>query len=196
MDERLGLWPVGSTGEDGGAVPGVRDLSQDRLQDFCRYKDCGVEGLTDRSRRPTACPPAPLPDREGHHPVQAGAPQLGAPRSVNGCAASTQRWQCPAIKHRARDPGSARLVRPTSTGLQARGHTALAPPTRRTICGAPITRASSCSPIGATATRSPSPTSPAATDHLRGLENTRATYAFTVFERAFKDFAYRSDSHR
>ena len=46
---------------------------------FSRYKDCGLDGLTDRSRRALPpCPPAPLPDREGHHPVQAGTPQLGS----------------------------------------------------------------------------------------------------------------------
>jgi len=30
----------------------VRDIAEDRLQDFNRYKDHGLEGLTDRSRRP------------------------------------------------------------------------------------------------------------------------------------------------
>jgi hypothetical protein len=41
---------------------------------FSRYKDCGVDGLTDRSRRPlSACPPATFPDREGHHSAQARA---------------------------------------------------------------------------------------------------------------------------
>ena len=33
-------------------VPGVRHLAQDRLQNFNRYKDDGLEALTDRSRRP------------------------------------------------------------------------------------------------------------------------------------------------
>src|SRR5207302_9125433 len=36
----------------GGTVPGVRNLSQDRYKIFDRYQECGVEGLTDRSRRP------------------------------------------------------------------------------------------------------------------------------------------------
>ena len=37
---------------DGGALQSVRNLLQDRLQDFRSHQECGVEGLTDRSRRP------------------------------------------------------------------------------------------------------------------------------------------------
>jgi hypothetical protein len=33
-------------------VPGVRHIPQDRLQDFDRYKEHGLEALSDRSRRP------------------------------------------------------------------------------------------------------------------------------------------------
>ena len=45
---------------------------------FQRYKDCGIEGLTDRSRRTlSACQAAALSDREGDRAAQGGAPQLG-----------------------------------------------------------------------------------------------------------------------
>src|SRR5215472_11063129 len=43
--------PAQGWGDDGWAVPGVRHLAQDRLQDL-RYEQCGMEGLSDRTRRP------------------------------------------------------------------------------------------------------------------------------------------------
>jgi len=64
-------------------------------------------------------------------------------------------------------------------------------------CGAPTTRASSCSPIGAIAIPSPSPTF--ASRYLIACEALyhQGSYAFTVFERAFREFglpaAIRSD---
>ena len=68
-----------------------------------------------------------------------------------------------------------------------------------TICGAPITRASSCSPIVATAIRLT--ITDFASRYLLccdALETTKELYAFTVFERTFKDFglprAIRSDN--
>jgi putative transposase len=36
-------------------LQGVRDLAQDRVQISDRYQQCGLEGLTDRSRRPYRC---------------------------------------------------------------------------------------------------------------------------------------------
>src|SRR5579864_660981 len=44
--------PIARRGEDGGAVPGVEISRKTGYKIFARYKDCGVEGLTDRSRRP------------------------------------------------------------------------------------------------------------------------------------------------
>jgi len=66
-------------------------------------------------------------------------------------------------------------------------------------CGAPTTKASSCSPTGATATLSPSLTSPAATwIACEALSTTKEAYAFPVFESAFKEFgpprAIRTDN--
>ncbi|WP_234844900.1 helix-turn-helix domain-containing protein [Sinorhizobium meliloti] len=54
MDERLKFRCAGSGWrEDRGALPPVRHLPQDRCHKvISRYNACGVEGLTDRSRRP------------------------------------------------------------------------------------------------------------------------------------------------
>jgi len=38
--------------EHGLALSRVRDLAKDRLQDFRTYENWGLEGLTDRTRRP------------------------------------------------------------------------------------------------------------------------------------------------
>src|SRR5439155_19108039 len=78
--------PVARRGEDGGTVPGVRRLAQDRLQDLP-----ALQGLrarrTDRSLSPALPPgePAALSDREADRAAQAGATQLGRsedPREV------------------------------------------------------------------------------------------------------------------
>ena len=37
---------------DGGTLQGVRYLPQDGYKIFDRYQECGIQGLTDRSRRP------------------------------------------------------------------------------------------------------------------------------------------------
>jgi len=53
MDERLQFVARRLAGEPmGGTLQGVRNLPQNGLQDFDRYQACGVQGLTDRSRRP------------------------------------------------------------------------------------------------------------------------------------------------
>ena len=54
MDERLRFVARLLDGEeDGPTLPGVRYLAQDWLQMiFNRYKDIGLDGLTDRTRRP------------------------------------------------------------------------------------------------------------------------------------------------
>src|SRR6266498_2704378 len=67
------------------------------------------------------------------------------------------------------------------------------------ICGAPTTKVNSCSPIAAIAIRSP--LSDFASRYLLACEalgSTKETYAFTVFERVFKEFglpqAIRTDN--
>src|ERR1700722_20882882 len=70
--------PIVGRREDGGAVPGVRDLPQDRLQDLHPVQGLWGGG-TDRSVPKTlpSCPSAAFSDREGHCAAEAGAPQLG-----------------------------------------------------------------------------------------------------------------------
>ena len=80
MDERLRFRrSTPRWGEDGRTVPRVRYLPQNRLQDLHPYKDCGIDGLTDRSRRPyrQANPTARSRSRSLIVQLQAGAPQLG-----------------------------------------------------------------------------------------------------------------------
>ena len=71
-------------------------------------------------------------------------------------------------------------------------------PTSRMPCGVPTTKASSCWRTGAIATRSPSPTSPAAICcNAKRSSTTQERYAFTVFERVFKEFGLPArDPHR
>src|SRR5207302_399874 len=83
--------PSARRGEDGGAVPGVRDLPQDRLQDLQSLQGLWA-GWPDGSL-PTAlpaCPPAALSDREGQHPAQAGAPRLGGSEDPREALANTK----------------------------------------------------------------------------------------------------------
>ena len=133
---------------------------------FDRYKDCGLEALTDRSRRPYRQAnrlPAPIEATivrvKRKHPGGGGRPKSGRScgSTVPGCRSA---------------PPSARCTRcSTDTGWSSdaagaitarRRHSSRVPPTR-TRCGVPPIKANSCSAIGGTAIRSPSRISPAAT---------------------------------
>ena len=50
MDERLQF--VARRRGHGGTLQGVRDLRKTGYKIFDRYQECGIQGLTDRSRRP------------------------------------------------------------------------------------------------------------------------------------------------
>jgi len=52
MDERLRFVARLLDGEKMACCVGVRYLPQNRLQDLLALQRCGMEGLTDRSRRP------------------------------------------------------------------------------------------------------------------------------------------------
>ena len=122
---------------------------------FDRYKDCGVGAFTDRSRRPyrqaNRLPP----------PIEAAIVRLK--REYPG-------WGAPKIREKLRrqstgaapagDQHRARRARPPWPGARAGGAGATgdrAPRCRgrpsRMRCGAPTTKASSCSAIGGTAIR-------------------------------------------
>jgi hypothetical protein len=49
MKERLQF--VARRRDDGRTLQGVRDVAQDRHKIFDCYRECGLEGLTDRIRR-------------------------------------------------------------------------------------------------------------------------------------------------
>ena len=122
---------------------------------FDRYQECGVQGLTDRSRRPYRyAQPTSLSGRELYPEREAGAPQLGCSQNPRTPDAPVLRHSDPCQKHHpcgAGSPWSGRAPRPCSV-------VALKEPLYRWAsapmnCGAPITRASSCWAIITTATR-------------------------------------------
>ena len=121
-----------------------------------RYKDCGVEGLTDRSRRPHRhANQLPLAIETLIVRLKKDYPTWGAPKIRERLRRRCPDVQCPAIStvhavldrhglvHAAR-PAPAARAKGTRAGLA--GH-------RRMPCGVPTTKASSCWPIGATAIR-------------------------------------------
>src|SRR5258708_5598904 len=95
---------------------------------FNRYKDCGLEGLTDRSRRPYRQANR-LPFQVENLIVQEkGAPDLGSAEDPREDQAASPRDYTPGHQYGARGPGSARTgrARPQSP-LPRTGHDALHP---------------------------------------------------------------------
>jgi len=128
-------------------------LAQDWLQDLSTLQDCGLDGLTDRSRRPYRHATSSLADREADVQLKrerpAGAHRRSG-RSSDACTVlSRRRPSAPCTRASIAMAWSAVV----ETALQSAGHR-LSRPRLPTICGALTTRASSCSPIGAIATRS------------------------------------------
>jgi transposase len=125
-----------------------------------RYRDCGVEGLTDRSRRPYRhANQLPLQIETLIVRLKRERPAWGAPKIRERLARLYPNVQRPAIStvHAVLDRHGLVKRRATAPGGR-RCRWPVGPMT----CGAPTTRASSCSPTGAIAIRSPSPTLPAA----------------------------------
>jgi hypothetical protein len=121
---------------------------------FSRYKDCGVDGLTDRSRRPYRhARQLPFQVEKAILQLKREHPSWGLRRSVNGCAGNTLRCtvrrSVPFMRSSIATAWSGEGG-DASTGLKARLSLAL---TRLTIFGALITRASSCWQTVATVTR-------------------------------------------
>ncbi len=167
---------------------------------FQRYRDCGVHGLTDRSRRPYR--------HANQLPVQVETvivrlrrehPSWGAPKIREKLRRLHGERQLPAIStvHAVLDRhGLVSRLLDADTRCRAPVYPSPASPT---TYGAPTTRASSCSPIGATAT--PLTITDFASRYLlscEALSTTKEAYAFAVFERAFHDFglprAIRTDN--
>ena len=123
---------------------------------FSRYKDCGLEGLTDRSRRPyrQGCQ-LPFQIENLILQLKREHPSWGAPKIREKIRRKHSEIQLPAIStvHAVLDRHG--LVNSTDRRRrsQGRGHRAVASRSGPTICGAPITRASSCWPTSATVIR-------------------------------------------
>ena len=191
MDERLRFVARLLEGEKMAVLCREFDISRKTgYKIFTRYKDCGLEGLTDRSRRPyRQANRLPFQIETLIVQLKQEHPSWGAPKIREKLRRRQPRHSAAGDQHGTRGARSSRPGQPRRRrSLHAEG-TTLSTPARRTIFGARTTRASSCSPTSATAIRSPSPTSPAATcSCCDALATTKELYAFTVFERAFKDF--------
>src|ERR1700716_3959653 len=165
MDERLRFVARLLDGEKMAALCREFDVSRKTgYKILQRYKDYGLDGLTDRSRRPYRhANQLPLPIEKLIVQLKRERPSWGAPKIREKLRRLHGDIHTPAIStvHAVLDRHG--LV---SRGRKRRHKAQALPcpgPCYPTTCGAPTTRASSCSPTGAIATRSPSPTLPAAT---------------------------------
>ena len=115
---------------------------------FDRYKDCGVQGLTDRSRRPYRhANQLPLVIETPIVRLKREYPDWGAPKIRERLrAAVSGTCSCPAIStvHAVLDRHGL-VTRRKRRRYRADGHGAVAGRRSRTPCGAPTTKASSCS---------------------------------------------------
>ena len=169
---------------------------------FARYKEHGLEALTDRSRRPVRyANQLPTPVESLIVALKREKPHWGA-RKIRELLVRRLARRCPGAGQE-HHPCRARPPRPGQTRAARRATARAARRCRRapppTICGAPTSRASSSSATGATAIRSPSPTRPRASCCMcEALESTREAPAFTAFERLFRErglpIAIRSDN--
>ena len=144
--------PAARRREDGAACAEFGISRKTGYKIFHRYKGCGIEGLTDRSRRPQRYANQ-LPEAIEKLIVRLKReyPTWGAPKIRERLRRRHAR-ACPAIStvHAVLDRHglvTRRKRRPAPRGPRSPGRTS------RTPCGAPTSKASSCSPTGATATR-------------------------------------------
>jgi putative transposase len=152
---------------------------------FQRYKDCGLEGLTDRSRRPyRQANRLPFQIEKLIVQFKRERPHWGAPKIRDKLIRLHSDIPTPAIstvhavldRHGLVSRGRKRRPKAQGTALSNRG--------QPTICGAPTTKASSCSPIGYCyhhqRLRHSLP------DQLRGLVDHPGGLRLQVIERVFK----------
>src|SRR5688572_13248839 len=101
--------------EDGGAVPRVRYLAQDRLQDLCPIPGLRP-GRAHRSVTPAvpAGQPPALPDRGADRATEEGAPELGRAEDPREAQAPGPRHSDARDQHRARRARSAWAGEPRS----------------------------------------------------------------------------------
>lgn len=201
MDERLKFVARLLDGEKMAVLCREFDISRKTgYKIYARYKDCGVEGLTDRSRRPYRhARQLPFQIEKFIVQLKQEHPSWGAPKIRERLRRKHSDVQCPAIstvhaildRHGLVKRRRRRVYRPEGTALSYtnspndlwcadyKGEFMLAD---RRYCY-PLT------------------ISDFASRYLiscEALSTTKAMYAFTVFERAFKDFglprAIRTDN--
>jgi putative transposase len=136
-------------------VRGVRDFPEDGHKIYQRYRQIGVQGLTDRSRRPHRhANQLPMVVEKTIVKIKREYPSWGAPKIRERLR---QRWpevHCPAIStvHAVLDRhGLVTGGRGDHAGASRARRSPGQPP--RIACGAPTTKASSCSATGGTAIR-------------------------------------------
>jgi putative transposase len=154
MDERLRFIARLLDGERMAGLCREFDISrQTGYKIYARYKDCGLEGLTDRSRRPyRQANRLPFQIESLIVQLRREHPSWGAPKIREKVKRLRLGIALPAIStvHAVLDRHGlvTRGAGVTTTRPKARAYPA---PIIPTICGAPITRASSCSRIDAIA---------------------------------------------
>ena len=139
MDERLRFVARLLEGEKMAALCREFDISRQTGHKFYkRYKDLGLQGLTDRSRRPY---------RQANRLPEALESRIVQLRREHPS------WGAPKIREKIKRLGLGVSLPAISTVHAVLDRHGLACRDRISpmICGAPITRASSCSPIIATA---------------------------------------------
>ena len=123
---------------------------------FERYKDCGVQGLTDRQPAALSARQSAADGRSRSWIVRLKRdyPSWGAPKIRERLRRRCPDAAVPGDQHGACGAGSAWPGDAPARGVaRGAGHAALAADARPTTSGAPTTKASSCSPTAATAIR-------------------------------------------
>jgi putative transposase len=201
MDERLRFVARLLEGEKMAVLCREFDVSRKTgYKIFSRYKDCGMEGLTDRSRRPyrQGCQ-LPFQIENLILQLKREYPSWGAPKIREKIRRKHSEIQLPAIStvHAVLDRHGL-VNRPRRRRYKAEG-TALSRPLRPNELWCAdykgefmLADRRYCYPLTIT---------DAASRYLlscEALSSTKAKYAFTVFERVFKDFglpkAIRTDN--
>ncbi len=155
MDERLRFVARLLDGEKMAVLCREFDISRKTgYKIFSRYKDCGMEGLTDRSRRPYRhANRLPFQVEKLIVQLKKEHPSWGAPKIREKLRRLHTEIPCPPSARCTRYwTGTAWSAKVAGRATKPRAPR-LSSPQPRMIFGAQTTRASSCSRIGATAIR-------------------------------------------
>ena len=124
MDERLRFAARLLAGEKMAAMRREFDISRKTgYKIFNRYKDCGLDGLTDR---PAALPTGKPPTRSGQdsdRPAEEGEAELGSTQDPGAVEAASPRRPYTGDQHRSCRVGSPRAGQtPQEAPVQGSGH--------------------------------------------------------------------------